>query len=99
MASLCNVCSGFLVVAIVAIVLEKARRAVISSNWYKERFAHGEAQFVETIKEALAPLKEKIFADLNEHLKKVKGDVLEIGIGAGQNLDFYPTGTSQAYSC
>ena len=94
MASLSAVCSSLLVAAIVAIILEKARRALISSNWYKRSFASCEARFVEVIKEDLAPLKEKIFAGLNEHLKTTKGDVLEIGIGAGLNFDYYPDGIS-----
>ena len=92
--SLYAVCSCLLVAVIVAVILEKARRAAISSNWYKRSFARNEAQFVETIKEDLAPLKEKIFADFHEHLKTVKGDVLEIGIGAGLNFDYYPDGIS-----
>ena len=66
----------------------------MSSDSYKRSFAKNEARFVETVREVFDPLKEKIFADLNEHLKREKGDVLEIGIGAGQNFDFYPVGTS-----
>ena len=75
-------------------ILEKARKLFISCNWYKRLWAGGEAQFAEATSKVFAPLKEKIFADLNEHLKTVKGDVLEIGIGSGENFDFYPPGTS-----
>lgn len=37
---------------------------------------------------------EALFSDLDEHLKQLKGDVFEIGIGAGQNFDDYPQGMS-----
>ena len=82
------------IAAIVLVILEKARKLFISCNWYKRLWAGGEAQFAEATSKVFAPLKEKIFADLNEHLKTVKGDVLEIGIGSGENFDFYPPGTS-----
>ena len=83
-----------LIAAIVAVISEKARKILMSSSWYKRYFAGIEAQFAETAKKVFAPLKEKIFADLGEHLKTVKGDVLEIGIGSGENFDYYPPGTS-----
>ncbi|KAL9973533.1 hypothetical protein ACROYT_G020002 [Oculina patagonica] len=57
-------------------------------------FAKVETEFAATARGVFAPMKEKIFADLNKHLKTVKGDVLEIGIGAGENFGFYPDGTS-----
>lgn len=85
---------AMLIVVIIAVILEKVRRAVMSSDSYKRSFAKSEDQFVETVREVFDPLKEKIFADLNEHLKTVKGDVLEIGIGSGENFDYYPLGTS-----
>lgn len=94
MASISLVCSVVLIVVIVAVILEKARKILITSSWYKRCFAGGEAQFAETTRKVFAPLKEKIFADLGEHLKTVKGDVLEIGIGSGENFDYYPPGTS-----
>ena len=94
MASISLVCIVALVAAIVVVILEKARKILIASNWYKRLFAGGEAQFAETTRKVFAPLKEKIFADLTEHLKTLKGDVLEIGIGSGENFNYYPQGTS-----
>ena len=94
MASISLLCKAALVAAIVVVILVKARKILITSNWYKRLFAGGEAQFAEIITKVLAPWKEKIFADLKEHLKTVEGDVLEIGIGAGENFDYYPHGTS-----
>ena len=86
--SVCNMASISLICivasVVVVVILEKARKILIASNWYKRRFAGGEAQFAETTRKVFAPSKEKIFADLNEHLKTVKGDVLEIGIGSGE---------------
>ena len=94
MTSISLVCSVALIAAIVVVILEKSRRILVTSNWYKRLFASGEAQFAETTRKVFAPLKEKIFADLTEHLKTVKGDVLEIGIGSGENFEYYPHGTS-----
>ena len=94
MASVSLLCKAALVAAIVLVIFVKARKILITSKWYKRLFAVGEAQFAETIRKVLAPWKEKIFADLNEHLKTVEGDVLEIGIGSGENFDYYPHGTS-----
>lgn len=94
MASISLVCGVALIAVIVVVILKKARKILLTSNWYKRIFADGEAQFAETTRKVFAPLKEKIFADLSEHLKTVKGDVLEIGIGSGENFDYYPHGTS-----
>ncbi|XP_020629822.1 methyltransferase-like protein 7A [Orbicella faveolata] len=94
MASISLVCGVALIAVIVVVILKKARKILLTSNWYKRIFAGGEAQFAETTRKVFAPLKEKIFADLSEHLKTVKGDVLEIGIGSGENFDYYPHGTS-----
>ena len=94
MASVSLLCKAALVAAIVLVIFVKARKILITSKWYKRLFAVGEAQFAETIRKVLAPWKENIFADLNEHLKTVEGDVLEIGIGSGENFDYYPHGTS-----
>ena len=67
---------------------------VISSDWYKRFFAVNENKFAQVTKGIMAPLKQQIFTDLSERLKEVNGDVLEIGIGAGENFDYYPEGTS-----
>ncbi|KAL9973532.1 hypothetical protein ACROYT_G020001 [Oculina patagonica] len=85
--TICSIALFF--AAIVAVI-----KVLISSSWYKRVFAKGEAQFAATTKSVFAPLKERIFADLKKHLKTVKGDVVEIGIGAGENFGFYPDGTS-----
>ena len=83
-----------LFVAVVAAIIVKGRKVLMSSSWYKSVFAKGEAQFASIIRKVFAPLKEKMFADLNKHLKTVKGDILEIGIGAGENFSYYPDCTS-----
>ncbi|CAH3180878.1 unnamed protein product [Porites evermanni] len=66
----------------------------MSSAWYKKSFAQRQNQWSKTAGLFFAPLKQKLFSDLDEHLKQLKGDVLEIGIGAGQNFDDYPQGMS-----
>lgn len=86
MASISLVCGVALIAVIVVVILKKARKILLTSNWYKRIFAGGEAQFAETTR--------KVFAPLKEHLKTVKGDVLEIGIGSGENFDYFPHGTS-----
>ena len=79
---------------IIAIMFVIAVRIAISTDWYKKVFARNETKFAEVTAGVFAPLKSKIFADLSERLEKVKGDVLEIGIGAGENFYYYPEGTS-----
>ena len=84
----------FLTPLIVIIVAVIALKAAVSSDWYKKFFAENETKFAECTKQIFAPLKRKIFGDLGERLKEVRGDVLEIGIGAGENFPYYPQGTS-----
>ena len=75
----------FLTPFIVIIVAVITLKAAVSSDWYKKFFAENETKFAECTKQIFAPLKRKIFGDLGERLKEVRGDVLEIGIGAGEN--------------
>ena len=84
----------FLAPLIIAIVAVIAVKVAISTNWYKRMFAEIETKCQGLAKNALAPLKRSIFTDLSERLKEVNGDVLEIGIGAGENFLYYPQGTS-----
>jgi len=84
----------FLAPLIIAIVAVIAVKVAVSTNWYKRIFAKIETKCQSLSKDVFAPLKRKIFADLSERLKEVNGDVLEIGIGAGENFLYYPQGTS-----
>ena len=54
----------------------------------------GEAQFAEVTREVCTPLKERFSLIL-----AVIGDVLKLGIGSGENFDYYPHGNSLSYSC
>lgn len=78
----------------IAIFLVIAIKVVLSTDWYKKTFAQQETNFAKLTRGIFAPLKQKIFADLSNRLTEVNGDVLEIGIGAGENLTYYPQGTS-----
>ena len=80
-----------LITAIVAVI---AVKVAVSTNWYKRIIAKIETKCQSLSKDVFAPLKRTIFADLSERLKEVNGDVLEIGIGAGENFLYYPQGTS-----
>lgn len=94
MASLWALCSLLTIAAVVAILAKIIVKMAMSSAWYKKSFAERQNQWSKTGGLFFAPLKQKLFSDLDEHLKQLKGDVLEIGIGAGQNFDDYPQGMS-----
>lgn len=81
-------------IAVVTVILAKAVRIAVSSNWYKRRFAQFQNRVAKFTGLAFEPVRRKLFTELDEHLKSVKGDVLEIGIGSGQNFQDYPQGTS-----
>ena len=83
-----------LVIAILAAILAKAIKLTVTSSWYKRRYAKRQHYWTELTALVFEPLKRKLFADLDEKLKEVNGDVLEIGIGSGQNFQYYPHGTS-----
>lgn len=85
---------AILIVALVASILAKAVKVVISSSWYKKSFALFQRDWTNSISGIFDPLKRKLFEDLEKHLKIVNGDVVEIGIGSGANFDYYPRGTS-----
>ena len=94
MAILVTIFTVLLILALVAAVLATVVKATVSSSWYKRRFAKNQSRWAEMTGLVFAPVKNKIFADLDKHLKGVNGDVLEIGIGSGQNFADYPQGTS-----
>ena len=84
----------FSIPSLVIIFLVIVIRIAVSTAWYKKFFAKMESKSVQLMKGIMAPPKQKIFVELGQHLKEVEGDVLEIGIGAGENFDLYPEGTS-----
>ena len=65
-----------------------------SSSVYKKAFAawQGTASFA--FLESNRHSMEALFANLKDSLQNVDGDVLELAIGSGGNLQFYPPGTS-----
>ena len=84
----------FSIPSLVIIFLVMVIRIAVSTDWYKKFFAKMESNSAQLMKGIMAPLKQKIFVELSHHLKEVEGDVLEIGIGAGENFHLYPEGTS-----
>ena len=84
----------FSIPSLVIIFLLIVIRIAVSTDWYKKVFAKMESNSARLMKGIMAPLKQKIFVELSHHLKEVEGDVLEIGIGAGENFHLYPEGTS-----
>ena len=86
--------NALLVVASIVVVLTAGIKIVTSSSWYKKRFAQSQNEWVNLTRRVFDPLKRKLFSDLEQHLRSMEGDVLEIGIGPGSNFGYYPQGTS-----
>ena len=84
----------FFIPSLAVILLLIVIRIAVSTDFYKKFFAKLESNFSQATKGIFAPLKQKIFVDLSNRLKELEGDVLEIGIGAGENFHLYPEGTS-----
>ena len=85
---------SFFIPSLAVIFLLIVIRIAVSTDFYKKFFAKLESNFSQATKGIFAPLKHKIFVDLSNRLKELEGDVLEIGIGAGENFHLYPEGTS-----
>lgn len=94
MAALLALCCVIATAAVAAILAKIIVKMTMSSAWYKKSFAERQNQWSKTVGLFFAPMKRKLFSDLDEHLKQLEGDVLEIGIGAGQNFYDYPQGMS-----
>ena len=84
----------FIALFIVLLFAAKAMKALISSNWYRSWFAKRQRFLAKLSKGLFDPFKPKLFLDLEEHLKTLNGDVVEVGIGSGENFDYYPDGTT-----
>ena len=84
------------VIALLIILLfaAKAMEVLISSNWYRRWYANSQRFRAKLSKGFFDPFRRKLFLDLEEHLKILNGDVVEIGIGSGENFDYYPDGIS-----
>ena len=85
---------AFFIPSLAVIFLLIVIRIAVSTDFYKKFFAKLESNFSQATKGIFAPLKHKIFIDLSNRLKELEGDVLEIGIGAGENFHLYPEETS-----
>jgi len=81
-------------VFILLLFAAKTMEVLISSNWYRRWFAKRQRFLAKLSKGLFDPFKPKLFLDLEEHLKTLNGDVVEVGIGSGENFDHYPDGTT-----
>ena len=84
----------FIALFIILLFGAKAMEVLISSNWYRSWFAKRQRFLAKLGKGLFDPFKPKLFLDLEEHLKTLNGDVVEVGIGSGENFDYYPYGTT-----
>ena len=84
----------FFVLLIILLFAAKAMKVLISSNWYRSWFAKRQRFLAKMSKGLFDPFKPKLFLDLEQHLKTLNGDVVEVGIGSGENFDYYPDGTT-----
>lgn len=94
MADVSTIFTALFIFVIVAFILARIIKITISSSWYKRNSAERQNRYAKLTGVIFQPVRRKLFADLDDHLKRMNGDVLEIGIGSGQNLDDYPQGTS-----
>lgn len=65
-----------------------------SSSWYKKLFATLQGELSSAYLEDNRHYFQALFSQLEEGLQNVDGDVLELAIGSGVNLQFFPPGTS-----
>ena len=79
---------------IIVIFAARAMKVLISSSWYRRWYASSQRYGAKLSKGFFDPFRQKLFLDLEGHLKRLNGDVLEIGIGSGENFEYYPDGTS-----
>ena len=86
--------TGFIALCILLLFGAKAMKVLISSNWYRSWFAKRQRFLAKLSKGLFDPFKPKLFLNLEEHLKTLNGDVVEVGIGSGENFDYYPYGTT-----
>lgn len=84
----------FIALFIILLFAAKAMKVLISSNSYRSWFAKRQRFLAKLSKGLFDPFKPKLFLDLEEHLKTLNGDVVEVGIGSGENFDYYPDGTT-----
>ena len=81
-------------VFILLLFATKAMKVLISCDWYKKWFAKRQRLMAKLSKGFFDLFKPKLFLNLEEHLKTLNGDVVEVGIGSGENFDHYPAGVT-----
>ena len=72
----------------------KALPIFLSSSLYKKMFATNQSEYAALFNKANYHFKKALFTKLQLGLQNVDGDVLEIAIGPGANLEFFPPETS-----
>ena len=75
-------------------LLKRLGSYIISTQYYKNYHASGINDYSVEYNESLKEYKLELFDQLESNLKKVDGDILEIGAGTSANFEFFPKGSS-----
>ena len=94
MASYLVMLAVFIAVYISWRLFKRLLSYLVSTQYYKNYFASGINDCVVEYNKSLRDYKLELFDQLESSLKKVDGDILEIGAGTGANFEFFPKGSS-----
>ena len=78
MADVSTIFTGLFIFVIVAFILARIIKITISSSWYKRNFAERQNRYAKLTGVIFQPVRRKLFADLDDHLKRMNGDVWKL---------------------
>ncbi|CAH1267933.1 METTL7A [Branchiostoma lanceolatum] len=84
----------FVGILVTALLTQQGRAMLLLI--YRKVYAYVLSRIAKSYNKKMSPFKEKLLEDLKTHPASAAGNltVLEIGVGAGANFKFYPSGTS-----